>query len=106
MNPELPTELRCCHTAEEFFALLDVPYDPRVLNVNRLHILRHFAGQLDDLAARGAQSRAACHAALVRSYQAFSTGSALDHRLFKVLRDHAPTAFVPTAEVRVLGRAS
>ena len=35
-----------CQTAEEYFALLDVAYDPRVVSVNRLHILRHFAGQL------------------------------------------------------------
>jgi len=96
-----------CQTAEEYFALLDVAYDPRVVSVNRLHILRHFAGQLAEIHRHRTEPESPGHAldtyrdALTRSYQAFTTATALDHRLFKVLRDRAPRAFVPTAAVAV-----
>ncbi len=90
--------LSACVTAEEYFAFLDVPYDQRVLNVSRLHILRHFSEQV---AAGLPPLREAYRDALLRAYQAFVTGTAMDHRLFKVLRDHAPDAFVPAAEVTV-----
>jgi nitrogenase-stabilizing/protective protein len=96
-----------CRTAEEYFELLDVSYDPRVLAVSRLHILRHFAEQVRDLhlhrdATEGVgRVLDSYRDALVRSYQAFTTETALDHRLFKVLQDHAPRDFVPLAAVAV-----
>lgn len=106
-TPDPLVTFRRCQSAEDYFTFLDVPYDPRVLNVYRLHILRHFAGQLQELDARRDARTSPAHAlttyreALLRSYQAFTTGTAMDHRLFKVLQDHAPTAFVPTAEITV-----
>lgn len=96
-----------CRTAEEYFALLGVPYDPRVVDVNRLHILRHFAGELAGLRRHCTgeespdQMLDAYRDALTRSYRTFTTSTALDHRLFKVLRDRAPRAFVPAAAVEV-----
>lgn len=96
---------RQCSTAEEYFEVLEVPFDPKVVNVNRLHILRHLAGQLADLHQRqpapenAEDELAAYRAALIASYQTFTTSTSLDHRLFKVLVDHAPQAFVPLAEV-------
>lgn len=90
--------LRDCVTAEDYFAFLAVPYDQRVLDINRLHILRHFSAQV---AAGLPPRRQAYRDALLRSYQAFVTGTAMDHRLFKVLRDRAPQAFVPAADVTV-----
>ncbi len=96
-----------CQTAEEYFAVLDVPYDPRVVSVNRLLILRYFAGQLAELRLPPAEPRSpdrvlgSYRDALIRSYQAFTTATALDHRLFKVLRDRAPHAFVPASAVTV-----
>jgi nitrogenase-stabilizing/protective protein len=105
-TPDL-AQFRRCETAEDYFKFFGVPYDPRVVNVYRLHILRHFARQLEELH----ESRTAplpsdriladYRAALIRSYEAFTTGTALDHRVFKVLRDHAPRAFVPVAQVTV-----
>ncbi len=96
-------------TAEEYFAALGITYDPRVLAVSRLHILRHFgaqAAQIDQEHAGGAgvgcatdeTVLAAYRRALQSSYEAFTSSGALDHRLFKVLRDHAPVQIEP--EVR------
>jgi len=76
--------------AEEFFQLLDVAYDPKLLNVARLHILRRmgqylvsedFAGvSNDDVAER-------CKAVLEQAYNDFVVSSPLDQRVFKVLKD-------------------
>jgi nitrogenase-stabilizing/protective protein len=94
--------VRRAGTAEEYFAALGVAYEPRVLAVSRLHILRHFgaqAAQIDQEQAGGAgvgcgpadeTVLAAYRRALQSSYDAFTSAGALDHRLFKVLRDHAP----------------
>ncbi len=93
-------------TAEEYFAALGVAYNPRVLAVSRLHILRHFGAQaaaIDREHAGGASTGCATdqtvldayRRALQRSYDAFTSAGALDHRLFKVLRDHAPVQLEP-----------
>ena len=101
-------DFRRCSTAEEYFILLDVDYDPRVLAVNRLHILRYFANQLVELhdtrteAGNPVELLREYRAALIRSYEAFPTASALDHRLFKVLQDRAPqSSFVPASSITV-----
>jgi nitrogenase-stabilizing/protective protein len=96
--------LRRCTSAEEYFDLLQVPYDQHVLDVNRLHVLRRFAQEIESLPPSEpgtAPASGRYREALDRAYQAFVTGTSLDHRLFKVLRDHAPQAFVPTEQVRV-----
>ncbi len=96
-------------TAEEYFAALGVAYDPRVLAVSRLHILRHFGAQAAQIAQEHDRDAGADYAndetvlaayrrALQSSYDAFTSAGALDHRLFKVLRDHAPLQIEP--EVR------
>lgn len=91
---EALARFRRCSTAEDYFELLDVPYDQKVVDINRLHILRHFADQLVQLHRTEPESAdavlAGYRAALQRSYAAFLTSTALDHRLFKVLSDRAP----------------
>ena len=97
-----------CTTAEEYFALLDVSYDPQIVAVNRLHILRYFSRELTGIDLTGTEHPdrvlATCRQALERAYQAFTTATALDHRLFKVLQDHAPQAMVPDIAVAVEGK--
>ncbi|WP_239308102.1 MULTISPECIES: nitrogenase-stabilizing/protective protein NifW [unclassified Frankia] len=96
-------------TAEEYFEVLDVPYDPRVVAVNRLHILRHFSAavaRIDAAVAAPDARMAAYRAALADAHEAFTTGTALDHRLFKVLADRAPRAFVALDAVTVESQES
>ncbi|SBW24764.1 MULTISPECIES: nitrogenase-stabilizing/protective protein NifW [Protofrankia] len=97
-------QFRRCGTAEDYFQALDVPFDPRVVAVNRLHILRHFSPAVARIDAENSSPEdrlAAYRAALVASYEAFTTATALDHRLFKVLADRAPQAFVAVDTVTV-----
>lgn len=101
---DLTADLLACRDAEDYFRVLDVPFDPHLLHVNRLHILRLFGpalrAYLADGGDRGSGSPAALRlgAALADAHDVFTSSSALDHRLFKVLQDRAPRStrtFVP-----------
>ncbi len=83
-------QLNRASSAEEFFALLGVEYDPKIINVARLHILRRmgqylagedFAGAVDVAVAER------CRAVLERAYADFVASSPIDQRVFKVLKD-------------------
>ena len=89
-------------SAEDFFALLGVAYDAKVVNVARLHILRRmgqylasedFAGMSDDVVAER------CKSVLERAYSDFVASAPIDQRVFKVLKDAVappkPATFVP-----------
>jgi len=86
-------QLKSLESAEAFFQFLEVPYDPQVLGVARLHILKRMGqglaqrdfSQIDD-----AEVRAAARAILTSAYKEFSEGVPLNRRLFKVLKDHDP----------------
>lgn len=73
--------------AEQFFDALAVPYDPAVVEVHRLHILKRFR----DLIPAGADE-AGCRDALARAHADFASGQG--RKSFKVFRDAAP-GFVP-----------
>ncbi len=95
--------LSAASTAEDFFILLGVTYDARIVNVARLHILKrmgqYIAREDFDGVPEGVVA-ARCKAMLERAYADFVTSSPLEQRVFKVLEDavkpavSAP-AFVP-----------
>jgi len=100
-------QLNEASSAEDFFALLGVDYDPKHLNVVRLHILRRmgqylvsedFAGLPDTIVAER------CKAVLEQAYADFLTSSPLDQRVFKVLKDAVappkPRNFVPLSTLK------
>lgn len=83
-------QLNKASSAEDFFALLDVYYDPKVVSVARLHILRrmgqylaseNFTGLPDETVA------VRCKAVLQRAYADFIVSSPINERVFKVLKD-------------------
>jgi nitrogenase-stabilizing/protective protein len=80
--------------AEEFFAFLDVPFDPKVIQVARLHILRRMAQYLKGSEIEGAfdvrsdaDIRALCRSHLERAYKDFLASTPIQERLFKVHRE-------------------
>ncbi|WP_018240550.1 nitrogenase stabilizing/protective protein NifW [Ensifer sp. BR816] len=101
--------LKSLSAAEEFFAVLRVSYDPKVLNVSRLHIMKRMGQYLaeEDFSDQPDQVIAArARAMLERAHEDFATASPLTHRVFKVLKDHDPDnpatpgrAFVPLSSV-------
>ena len=93
-------------SAEDFFALLNIAYDPAVVRVARLHILRRmgqylaaedFSGASDDAIAER------CGAVLQRAYGDFVKSSPLDQRVFKVLQDAVAAPKAPTPTLVQLG---
>jgi len=77
-------------SAEEFFRALEVPYDPHVLNVCRLHILRRMGHYMraEDLAGGSDDIiHERCRSFLQRAYMDFIESTPLEQRVFKVLQD-------------------
>ena len=92
------TRLKDLSSAEDFFAALGVRYDPRVLHVARLHILKRMgeylkSDDLEGLPDRVAAARA--QAILRRAYSDFESSSPLAQRVLQVLKDHDPSRRVP-----------
>jgi nitrogenase-stabilizing/protective protein len=78
-------------SAEDFFSFLEVPFDPTVVQVSRLHILRRMGqyikgsqidGTFDNV--EDAQIRELCREHLDQAYQDFVASSPIQERLFKV----------------------
>ncbi len=91
-------------TAEDFFNFLDVAYDPAVLAVVRLHILKRMGEYLrknkDTLAQADEQTaRALCQAHLARAYADFIESTPLEERVFKVLQDAVNPATAPLIQL-------
>ena len=89
--------------AEEFFQYLGVPYDPRMVAVKRLHILKSFNERLAGLDGAGLGDQALRDryaAALTEAYNGLTGVEARDARLFKVFRQEPARGFVPLAAVR------
>lgn len=83
-------DLRKLSSAEEFFQTLDVEYDPAVVHVARLHILRRMGQYLVDSGLEGvgeAEAREACRAHLAQAYADFTVSTPIEQRLFKVHKD-------------------
>lgn len=86
----LRKNLATLSAAEEFFDHFGVAYEPAVVHVNRLHILKRFhqylnttaLGDLDDAALRER-----CRALLARAHDDFVRSTAAQERVFKVFQD-------------------
>ncbi|KRR00161.1 nitrogenase stabilizing/protective protein NifW [Bradyrhizobium valentinum] len=95
-------------SAEDFFALLGVDYDPKIVNVARLHILKRMGQYLAKEVFEGgaeAEVTARCKAVLEQAYADFVASSPIDQRVFKVLKDavaepQKPAAFVPLSSLK------
>ena len=76
-------------SAEDFFRFLDLPFDPLVLNVARLHILRRMGDNLSQAAYEPdeAKARAYFREHLECAYQDFVRSSPINERVFKVHKD-------------------
>lgn len=98
------TRLKALSSANEFLDFFGIPYDERIVNVNRLHILKRFyqylhqaeglAG-LDDV---GLFTR--YRELLVRAYRDFTVSTAAQEKVFKVFQDAGGQQHVPVTRLR------
>ncbi len=106
-------ELRKLSSAEDFFEALGVEFDPAVVRVARLHILRRMGEYLAGNDLQGApdeEARAACREYLAKAYADFVASSPIAERVFKVHKDAMKPAaapakpFVPLTSLTTAGR--
>ncbi|MBL1176256.1 nitrogenase-stabilizing/protective protein NifW [Pantanalinema sp. GBBB05] len=85
-------EFKAITDAEAYFEFFQLEYDPTVVNVNRLHILKKFSQLIAEIDAEATEltevERLNCYQeALVQSYNVFLTTSPLQTKLFKVFNE-------------------
>ncbi|MEO5374094.1 MAG: nitrogenase-stabilizing/protective protein NifW [Alphaproteobacteria bacterium] len=80
---DLMTQLSRLSSAEDFLSFLSIPFDQRVVNVNRLHIMKRFGAVLATFDP-AFPDEDAVRAALLAAYHEFETTGAQPPRLFKV----------------------
>lgn len=84
----LMDELHQLSSAEDFLHYFGLDYDPKVVSVSRLHILKRFnqylarEGGLEGL--NDGLARAKCRELLVRAYADFVHSSGVEEKVFKV----------------------
>src|SRR6516165_4593886 len=81
-------------SAEDFFTYLDLPFEPTVVQVSRLHILRRMGQYLKGSEIDGAfeglsddEIKGLCRSHLEQAYQDFIASSPIQERLFKVHKE-------------------
>lgn len=87
-------------SAEQFFLALGVEFDPHVLNVHRLHVLKRFNELMDLDALAGlddAEAEACVKVALATAYGEFASGRGA--KSFKVFQQQH-TGFVSLSDIR------
>jgi nitrogenase-stabilizing/protective protein len=94
-------------SAEDFFRFLDLPFDPVVLNVARLHILRRMGDNLRQAVAEPdeAKARAYFREHLERAYQDFVRSSPIKERVFKVHKDALRSSVAPLVQLSCPGES-
>ena len=90
--------------AEEFFNFLGVDYDPQVVHVNRLHILKRFQQYIGrDKVQEGlpaADELAAYKHRLELAYADFVKSDAVTEKVFKVFQDKAGMHTVSVSKLK------
>jgi nitrogenase-stabilizing/protective protein len=84
-------EFRTIRDAEAYFEFFGLNYDPQILNVNRLHILRKFSEAMQAVDAtpeplEDQERLARYREGLAAAYTLFLTSNSLEQKLFKVFQ--------------------
>lgn len=102
----LAEEMEELSSAEDFLNFFQIPFDTKVVHVNRLHIMQRFhdylqkAGDALPDADNAAALRTVYHSLLMRAYQDFVESDALTEKVFKVFKMQEPqSTFVPLEQL-------
>jgi nitrogenase-stabilizing/protective protein len=91
--------------AEEYLEFFGLPYDPKIVNVNRLHILKKFSQYVKEVDANfpdlNEEEKLNQYSnALQRAYNVFLSSTPVQEKLFKVFNDK-PKNIVTLNEINV-----
>lgn len=80
--------------AEQYFEFFNLPYDPTIVNVNRLHILRKFSSYMEEINTQSTEASETeildqYSQALQQAYNVFLSSTPVQEKLFKVFNDKA-----------------
>lgn len=99
---EFLEELEELSSAEDFLEYFEIDFDPKVVFVNRLHIMQRFHDYLEKAKASMSSEeneevlKDVYKQLLTNAYQDFVESDAITEKVFKVFRMHEPqTTFVP-----------
>jgi nitrogenase-stabilizing/protective protein len=92
-------ELAELASAEEFLDYFGIPFDARVVQVNRLHILQRYHDYLDKQEAGRPPEYEAYRRWLLRAYEDFVGSSAQQEKVFAVFRKAEGSSFVPLSSL-------
>lgn len=84
-------EFETLRDAEEYFTFFGLDYDPQVVNVNRLHILRKFSQAIKTISASSeslseTEILTQYQQALQDAYTLFLTSNSIEQKLFGVFQ--------------------
>ncbi|SDH91428.1 nitrogenase-stabilizing/protective protein NifW [Roseospirillum parvum] len=85
-QPTLSQRLAGLSSAEEFFQELEVPFEPKVLNSRRLHVLQRYHDLLAEPPCGAPDDRERHRAALAQAYAELSGIEPREAKLFKVFK--------------------
>lgn len=91
--------------AEDYFQFFQLPYDAKVVNINRLHILKQFAKNMNEIDTNlpdlsESEKLDRYKEALIHAYEVFLTSSPLETKLFKVFHDQ-PKGVVRLGDIKI-----
>ena len=95
-------ELDVLVSAEEFLEYFEIAFDPKVVQVNRLHILQRFHDYLKHRVGGAEACYEDYHVCLARAYEDFVHSDAVTEKVFRVFKKAAGIATVPLSAI---GRA-
>jgi nitrogenase-stabilizing/protective protein len=101
-SPDLASELADLESAEDFLEYFNVPFDPAVVHVNRLHILQRFHDYLGRMPQAQPPSYDEYQAHLARAYMDFVRSDAQTEKVFRVLKRASGITTIPLSAI---GRA-
>jgi nitrogenase-stabilizing/protective protein len=94
MSEELEMDMEELCSAEDFLDYFQIPYEPGIVQVNRLHILQRFHDYLeqakDERPLEESALRAHYAVWLHKAYGDFVDSDARTEKVFKVFRMHEP----------------
>ena len=86
-------ELADLVSAEDFLEYFEIPFDARIVQVNRLHILQRYHDYLAKHEAGKAPDYAAWRGWLLRAYEDFVGSSAQQEKVFAVFQKAEGSSF-------------